>query len=111
MKKTLSIVVIMALILVVAACGGSGDSSGKKGASNGGSGGDKGSIGISMPTKSSERWVGDGANMKKEFEALGYTVDLQYAEDVIENQVSQIENMITKGVKVLVIAAIDGESL
>lgn len=70
-----------------------------------------GKIGISMPTKSSERWINDGANMVKEFEALGYKTDLQYAEDVVENQISQIENMITKGVNILVIAPIDGESL
>ncbi len=57
------------------------------------------------------RWVADGDNMVKEFEALGYTTDLQYAEDVVENQVAQIENMITKGVKVMVVASIDGESL
>ena len=68
-------------------------------------------IGIAMPTKSSARWIADGSNMKAEFEKLGYTVDLQYAEDVVENQVSQIENMITKGVSVLVIASIDGESM
>jgi putative multiple sugar transport system substrate-binding protein len=68
-------------------------------------------VGISMPTKSSERWIADGSNMVLEFEKLGYTPDLQYAEDVIENQVAQLENMITKGVKVLVIAPIDGESL
>lgn len=111
MKKTLSTLVIAALILVLAACGGGNESNEGTKETNGGSKGSKGSIGISMPTKSSERWVGDGDNMKKEFEALGYTADLQYAEDVIENQVSQIENMITKGVKVLVIAAIDGESL
>ncbi|RCK09728.1 hypothetical protein DT075_33925 [Bacillus licheniformis] len=60
-------------------------------------GGDKGYVGISMPTKSSERWVYDGKYMVKEFEKLGYKTDLQYAEDVVENQVSQIENMITKG--------------
>src|SRR5690625_4627758 len=68
-------------------------------------------VGIAMPTKSSERWVKDGENMQKEFEELGYEVDLQYAEDVVENQVSQIENMITKGVDILVIASIDGEAL
>ncbi|HTH13350.1 MAG TPA: sugar-binding protein, partial [Spirochaetia bacterium] len=68
-------------------------------------------IGISMPTKSSARWIADGANMVKEFEKLGYKADLQYAEDVVENQLSQIENMITKGDSALVIAAIDGESL
>ncbi|SEH91518.1 multiple monosaccharide-binding protein [Mycolicibacterium rutilum] len=75
-------------------------------------GGDRtGTVGISMPTKSSERWVADGDNMAKQFQDLGYDTDLQYGDDVVQNQVSQIENMITKGVKVLVIAPIDGSSL
>jgi putative multiple sugar transport system substrate-binding protein len=72
---------------------------------------DKGSVGISMPTKSSARWIDDGNNMVKFFQAAGYKTDLQYAEDDIPNQLAQIENMITKGVKVLVIAAIDGTTL
>lgn len=72
---------------------------------------DKGTIGISMPTKSSARWISDGDSMVKQFEAAGYAVDLQYAEDDIPNQLAQIENMITKGVNVLVIAAIDGTTL
>ena len=72
---------------------------------------DKGTIGISMPTKTSARWIADGDNMVKQFEAAGYATDLQYAEDDIPNQLAQIENMITKGVKALVIAAIDGTTL
>jgi putative multiple sugar transport system substrate-binding protein len=100
MKRSLIVMMLVAMVFTIAACGGSKET-----------GGDAGYVGISMPTKSSERWVADGSNMVKEFEALGYTTDLQYAEDVIENQVSQIENMITKGVDVLVIAPIDGESL
>lgn len=72
---------------------------------------DKGTIGISMPTKSSARWISDGDSMVQQFEAAGYAVDLQYAEDDIPNQLAQIENMITKGVNVLVIAAIDGTTL
>jgi len=72
---------------------------------------DKGTIGISMPTKSSARWIADGDNMVKILQDRGYGTDLQYAEDDIPNQLSQIENMITKGVKVLVIAAIDGTTL
>jgi putative multiple sugar transport system substrate-binding protein len=72
---------------------------------------DKGLIGISMPTKSSTRWISDGESMVKEFTAKGYTTDLQYAEDDIPNQLAQIENMVTKGVKVLIIAAIDGTTL
>ena len=68
-------------------------------------------VGISMPTKSSQRWIDDGNNMVTYFEEKGYATDLQYAEDDIPNQLAQIENMITKGVDVLVIAAIDGETL
>ena len=72
---------------------------------------EKGLIGISMPTKSSTRWISDGESMVKEFTALGYATDLQYAEDDIPNQLAQIENMVTKGAKVLIIAAIDGTTL
>ncbi|ODN71662.1 multiple monosaccharide ABC transporter substrate-binding protein [Methylobrevis pamukkalensis] len=72
---------------------------------------DKGTVGISMPTKSSARWIADGDNMVKVLTERGYGTDLQYAEDDIPNQLSQIENMVTKGVKVLVIASIDGTTL
>ncbi|MBJ2149522.1 multiple monosaccharide ABC transporter substrate-binding protein [Paracoccus sp. IB05] len=68
-------------------------------------------IGIAMPTKSSARWIGDGNSMVEQFKAAGYDTDLQYAEDDIPNQLAQIENMIAKGVDVLVIASIDGTTL
>nr|WP_246416289.1 multiple monosaccharide ABC transporter substrate-binding protein [Nocardioides luti] len=89
------------MVLGLAACGGDSGS---------GDGG-KGTIGVAMPTKSSERWIADGNNIKKQLEDAGYSVDLQYAEDDIPTQVSQIENMVTKGVDMLVIAAIDGTAL
>ncbi|WP_327096700.1 sugar ABC transporter substrate-binding protein [Nocardia vinacea] len=92
----------VAALLAAAAC--SVEDSGNSSATGG-------MIGIAMPTKSSERWVADGNNIVKQFKDLGYDTDLQYAEDVIETQVSQIENMITRGVKALVIAAIDNKSL
>ena len=72
---------------------------------------EKGLVGISMPTKSSARWIADGDNMVKVFKEKGYKTDLQYAEDDIPNQLAQIENMVTKGAKVLVIASIDGTTL
>ena len=71
----------------------------------------EGFVGISMPTKSSARWIADGNSMVEQFAAAGYTTDLQYAEDDIPNQLAQIENMVTKGVNVLVIGAIDGTTL
>jgi putative multiple sugar transport system substrate-binding protein len=72
---------------------------------------EKGTVGIAMPTKSSARWIADGDNMVKVFKEKGYKTDLQYADDDIPNQLAQVENMITKGAKVLVIAAIDGTTL
>ncbi|WP_272906555.1 multiple monosaccharide ABC transporter substrate-binding protein [Devosia sp. SL43] len=72
---------------------------------------DKGQIGIAMPTQSSLRWISDGNELKAALEAKGYTVDLQFAEDDIPNQLAQIENMVTKGVKALVVASIDGTTL
>src|SRR5579863_10391177 len=72
---------------------------------------DKGTVGIAMPTKSSARWIADGDNIVKTLQARGYKTDLQYADNDIPTQLSQVENMITKKEKVLVIAAIDGTTL
>ena len=72
---------------------------------------DKGTVGVAMPTKTSTRWVSDGNSMVAALAAKGYKTDLQYADDDIPNQLAQIENMITKGVKMLVIASIDGTTL
>lgn len=103
MRKSLIILLVLALAVSLVACGGSTDveTSGEDGKL----------VGIAMPTQSAPRWIEDGGNMKEILEDKGYEVDLQFGEDVVENQVSQIENMITKGVDVLVIASIDGEAL
>jgi putative multiple sugar transport system substrate-binding protein len=68
-------------------------------------------IGVAMPTQSLQRWNQDGANMKAMLEKKGYQVELQYANNDINTQVQQLENMVTKGCKVLVIASIDGSVL
>ena len=70
-----------------------------------------GKVGVAMPTKDLQRWNQDGANMEEQLKAAGYDVDLQYASNDIATQVSQIENMISQGAQVLVIASIDGDSL
>jgi putative multiple sugar transport system substrate-binding protein len=95
------------LALTLTACGqsGEGGSEEKKG------GADGATIGIAMPTKSSERWISDGANVEKELKGKGYETKLVYGEDDPDQQVSQIENMITQGVDALIVAAIDNKSL
>ncbi|KAA9086551.1 sugar ABC transporter substrate-binding protein [Microbacterium radiodurans] len=92
--------------LALSGCAGSGG-----GGASGGGEGDGGLIGVAMPTKSSERWIQDGDAVKAALEDQGYSVDLQYAEDDIPTQVSQIENMITKGAEALIVASIDGTTL
>lgn len=71
----------------------------------------KDTVGIAMPTKSSSRWISDGNSMVEQFKDAGYKTILQFAEDDIPTQLSQVENMIVRGVDVLVIAAIDGTTL
>ena len=103
-KKLLSVVLGVAMVAtLLTGCSGSGASSSSA------SGGKK--VGVAMPTKDLQRWNQDGANMEKELKAAGYDVDLQYASNDVQTQVSQIENMISSGCNVLVIAAIEGSSL
>ncbi len=113
-KRIAAIAAAFTLSLTMAACsgGGAGTSAGGATASSTAGGSTTGDlIGVAMPTKSSERWINDGNNVKSQLEALGYKVDLQYAEDDIPTQVNQIDTMITKGAKVLIIASIDGTAL
>jgi putative multiple sugar transport system substrate-binding protein len=72
---------------------------------------EKGAIGIALPTKTESRWLSDGQNLVNALKAKGFATNLQYADYDVPTQVSQIENMITKGVKALVIAPIDGKTL
>ncbi|WP_418082196.1 multiple monosaccharide ABC transporter substrate-binding protein [Streptomyces qaidamensis] len=95
------------LALTLSACGQSGE-----GGSKDSEGDTKGAtIGIAMPTKSSERWIADGKNVVADLESKGYKTKLVYGEDDPDQQVSQVENLITQGVKALIIAAIDNKSM
>lgn len=69
------------------------------------------SVGVSMPTKDLQRWNQDGENMQKLLEDAGYTVDLQFAANDVQQQLNQVTNMINNGCAVVVIAAIEGSSL
>ncbi|MCM1267234.1 MAG: substrate-binding domain-containing protein [Bacteroidales bacterium] len=115
-KKVLSMVLASAMIAAtLVGCGGNAatpaasDSASETPASDSSAGGQK--VGVAMPTKDLQRWNQDGSNMQSELEAAGYEVDLQYASNDVATQVSQIENMINGGCSVLVIAAIEGNSL
>lgn len=122
MKKVISLILMLALAFSVAACGTPSSSTDSStavdtsavvtdSAASTGNSGSGNLIGVAMPTQSLQRWIEDGANMKKTLEEKGYQVDLQYANDDVNTQIQQLENMITKGCKVLVIASIDGSAI
>jgi putative multiple sugar transport system substrate-binding protein len=98
----------LALTTALAACGSSEKTADKASGAQDNAGA---LVGVTMPTRSSERWISDGDNLKKQLEALGYKVDVQYAEDDIPTQVNQLDNQITRGAKLLVIASIDGTAI
>ncbi|WP_372468398.1 multiple monosaccharide ABC transporter substrate-binding protein [Microbacterium maritypicum] len=111
MKKKYALAALgLAGVLALAGCGGGG--AGSAGGDTKASG-DKGDllIGVSMPTQTSERWIADGTAVQEGLEKAGYQVELQYAGDDIPTQGQQIDQMITKGADLLVIAAIDGTAL
>lgn len=96
-----STLVVLALSLTVAATGCSNDA---------GQGGQV-TVGIALPTRAQTRWINDGENMVKLFKDQGYATDLQYAADSVDKQVDQVEDMIARGDKVLIIGAVDGFEL
>jgi putative multiple sugar transport system substrate-binding protein len=106
MKQLLALVALAATGFAATACTSSGSNTN---ALSGG--GAKGTVGIAMPNQTSSRWPTEGNLMKKKFEDLGYSVDLEFGEDSPDKQVSQIKDMISKHVKAVVIAAIDGNAL
>ena len=123
MKKILSVLLVLTMVLALAACGGSAAPAATQApaateapkaeapAATEAPAAGGNLVGVAMPTKDLQRWNQDGENMKKQLEAAGYEVDLQYAANDIATQVSQIENMIANGCECLVIASIDGEAL
>ena len=96
MKKVLALA--LALCMIFALCAVSASAEGKL-------------VGVAMPTKDLQRWNQDGENMKAMLEAEGYSVDLQYASNDVQQQLNQVTNMINNGCDVVVIAAIEGSSL
>jgi len=122
MKGTKFIAVAAGAVMAftLAACSGSGagetttpDATGSAAptATAGGAAMEKGTIGVAMPTQTSERWIADGDAVKAGLEAEGFTVDLQFAGDDIPTQAQQLDAMITNGVQLLIVASIDGAAL
>lgn len=97
LRRILAVLMSVLLLVLMAGCGGSDKKETK--------------IGVAMPTQTRQRWNQDGANIEKKLLEQGYSVDLQYGNNEIDLQISQIEKMIQEGCKVIIIGAVDANSL
>ena len=119
MKKLLALLLALVMVFALAACGEpateettpAGEETTPAGEETTPAGETTGFIGISMPTQSLERWNRDGNFLKEQFEAAGYQAELVYSDNEVDQQVSDIQNLIAQGVDLLVISAIDGAAL
>ncbi len=109
-KKIFLFAATAATSLVLAGCAGGGAGSG-----NGVAGGTQAPadtrIGVSLPSQDEERWITDGKAIKEGLEKIGYQVDLQYANNDIPTQQQQVDQMLTKGADLLILAPLDGTAL
>lgn len=106
--RTAATIGALALGIGLAGCASGGDSGGD---SDGGDAAEEITVGVAMPTETSERWIADGDAVKSQLEEAGYKVDLQFANDDIPRQQQQLDQMITNGADILIVASIDGTAL
>ena len=68
-------------------------------------------IGVALPQKTSENWVLAEQLFKDGLAQAGFKADVQFANGGVGEQQNQIQSMVTKGAKVIVVGAIDGSQL
>jgi len=105
-----TVAVAAAAALALSGCSSSRSGSDSSGAA---SGFDKNAtIGVALPTKTSENWVLAGGLFEDGLKEAGFKDDVQYAGGSgVSDQQSQIQSMITNGAKVIIIGAVDGGQL
>ena len=93
MKKLISLLLV--LVMVLGLCVGCGAK-------------DELDIGIVLPTKDEDRWLADEATFKQLIEEKGYKAEIMYSQADPAIEKSNVEALIEKGVKVLLICPFDG---
>jgi len=67
-------------------------------------------VGLSLPTQREERWVKDKQVMEAEAKKAGIDLRVQVTDNDAAKQVAQCENLISQGIKVLILAPHDASS-
>jgi putative multiple sugar transport system substrate-binding protein len=108
-KSLLAVSAVAALALT--GCGRSDSSTTATSGAAGAAAGAGTLIGVALPQKTSENWVLAEQLFKDGLTAAGYKGDVQFANGGVSEQQNQIQSMVTKGAKVIVVGAIDGSQL
>ena len=67
-----------------------------------------GKVGIVLPTKDEPRWVQDEARFQEALVAAGYEVEILFSQGDSAKELANVEDLITKGVEVIIITPHDG---
>lgn len=111
MKRALVILLAAIMLIGLIACSAPAETPAQTDAPAAAGATDIKTIGLCMPTKEQTIWTMQGTRLQEALEKAGYEILIEYAEDDSAKQAMQIENMITKGVDALVIAAVDCAAL
>jgi putative multiple sugar transport system substrate-binding protein len=99
MKKSIKsislMLVIMMLAIIVAACNKNED---------------KISVGIVLPTKDEERWLQDEQRFRDALKDTKYTTEILFSQGSSAKEKENVETLINKGIKVLIICPPDGDA-
>jgi putative multiple sugar transport system substrate-binding protein len=67
-----------------------------------------GTVGIVLPTKDEPRWIQDEARFRDALTAAGYDVEILFSQGDSAKEKANVESLISKGIKVLIITPQDG---
>lgn len=110
MKKIIAVMLCFVMVLSLAGCGTKSPASGDNG--NTGDTGSKGNsgkvdVGIVLPTKDEPRWIQDQERFESVIGDTDYSVEVLFSQGSSANEKTNVETLVAKGIKVLIICAQD----
>ena len=95
--------VLMITTIILSACGGGAATEAPPAPE-----GTELAVGVVLPTREEPRWIQDETRFKDAFAKAGYDVEILFSEGDSAKEKTNVENLITKGVQVIIICPHDG---
>lgn len=107
MKKLLATLLVLAMAVSLVACGGTTPAAPSGNANPAPKAGEI-SVGIVLPTKDEPRWVQDETRFTDALKSTDYKVEILFSQGDSAKEKQNVEALIAKGIKVLIICPHDG---